>query len=111
VATCVPLVDAVFMRLTPVLPGPMWRRTDHPNLGCGYPVPVFKAIGVMRGSVFQHPDLFHRTREIIPVLWLGELGDKVDASQHLGVTPRTCIDRYVAMVEMRFNPCVVVVEV
>lgn len=70
-----PLVDAVFMRLNPVLPGPMWRRTDHPLLGCGFTVPVYRVVGVMQSSVFQHPDLFHRAREIFPVRWLEELGE------------------------------------
>ena len=104
VATEVPLVDAVLnesMRLNPVLPGPMWRRTDNPIPVCGYAIPGGTEVGVMRLSVFQHAQAFHRAREFVPARWLDDLGDNLDAFQPFGIGPRTCIGRYIAMVEMR----------
>ncbi|KAJ5610690.1 hypothetical protein N7510_007409 [Penicillium lagena] len=104
VAAQVPLVDAVLnesMRLNPVLPGPMWRRTDNPIPVAGYAVPGGTEIGVMRQSIFQHPDSFHRPKEFVPARWMEDLGDNLDAFQPFGVGPRTCIGRYIAMVEMR----------
>ncbi|KAJ5675967.1 hypothetical protein N7462_008864 [Penicillium macrosclerotiorum] len=104
VSVQVPLVDAVLnesMRLNPVLPGPMWRRTDHPIPVCGYAVPGGTEVGVMRLSVFQHPDAFHRAAEFLPARWLQDLGDNLDAFQPFGIGPRTCIGRSIAMVEMR----------
>lgn len=104
VAAKVPLVDAVLnesMRLNPVLPGPMWRRTDHPIVVSGQPVPGGTEVGVMRLSVFQNKDAFHRPHEFVPERWIEDLGDNRDAFQPFGVGPRTCIGRYIAMVEMR----------
>lgn len=104
IATKVPLVDAVLnesMRLNPVLPGPMWRRTDDPIPVCGHAVPGGTEVGVMRLSVFQNPESFHRPREFLPSRWLEDLGDKLDSFQPFGVGSRTCIGRHIAMVEMR----------
>ncbi|KFG79457.1 benzoate 4-monooxygenase cytochrome P450 [Metarhizium anisopliae] len=104
VASKIPMIDAVLnesMRTNPVLPGPMWRRTDAPIVVAGHVVPGGTEVGVMRLSVFQHKDAFHKPKEWIPERWLRNLGDHLEAFQPFGVGPRTCIGRYIAMVEMR----------
>ncbi|KAJ5090865.1 hypothetical protein N7532_009549 [Penicillium argentinense] len=41
------------------------------------------------------------TREFRPARWLDDLGGNLDVFQPFGIGPRTCIDRYIAMMEMR----------
>lgn len=69
IAAQLPLINAVLnesMRLNPVLPGPMWRRTGNPIPVAGYAVPPGGAeLSVMRLSVYQHPDSFHRSKEFV----------------------------------------------
>lgn len=104
VASEVPLVDAVLnesMRMNPVLPGPMWRRTDNPIIVDGHAVPGGTEVGAMRLSIFQHKVAFHRANEWIPERFLKDMGDDLDAFQPFGLGPRTCIGRHIAMVEMR----------
>ncbi|OJJ55057.1 hypothetical protein ASPSYDRAFT_135540 [Aspergillus sydowii CBS 593.65] len=104
VATKVPLLDAVLnesMRLNPVLPGPMWRRTDKAIVVDNVVVPGGTEVGVVRLSVFQNKQAFHKPDQFIPARWLEDMGDNREAFQPFGVGPRTCIGRYIAMVEMR----------
>lgn len=104
VATKVPLLDAVLnesMRLNPVLPGPMWRRTDKPIVVDNVAVPGGTEVGVMRLSVFHSREAFHKPDQFIPARWLEDMGDNREAFQPFGIGPRTCIGRYIAMVEMR----------
>lgn len=104
VANRIPLVDAVLnesMRLNPVLPGPMWRRTDNPIIVDGYAVPGGTEVGAMRLSIFQYKSAFHEPDKWIPQRFIEDLGDNLEAFQPFGLGPRTCIGRHVAMVEMR----------
>lgn len=104
VASQIPLVDAVLnesMRLNPVLPGPMWRRTDKSIVVDGHVVPGGTEVGAMRLSCFHHRGAFHDPQEWKPERFLKDTGDNLDAFQPFGLGPRTCIGRYIAMVEMR----------
>ncbi|KAI9686051.1 MAG: hypothetical protein M1822_004034 [Bathelium mastoideum] len=100
----VPLVDAVInesMRLNPVLPGPMWRRTEKPILIDDQLIPAETEVGVVRLSLFHNKDQIHRPNEFIPRRWMEDMGDNLEGCQPFGAGPRTCIGRYLAMVEMR----------
>ncbi|KAH8806051.1 benzoate 4-monooxygenase cytochrome P450 [Xylogone sp. PMI_703] len=104
VAAKIPLVDAVLnesMRLNPVLPGPMWRRTDHPITVDNQTVPAGTELGVVRLSVFHNKEAFHKPDQFIPMRWIENMGDNLEAFQPFGLGPRTCIGRHIAMVEMR----------
>jgi cytochrome P450 len=100
----IPFMDAVLneaMRITPVLPGPMWRRTDHPLNVCNYPVPGGTELGAMRYNIFRNPKCFHDPTVFKPERWMQDMGDDLEASQPFGLGPRTCIGRNIAWMEMR----------
>ncbi|KAF9885993.1 hypothetical protein FE257_012171 [Aspergillus nanangensis] len=104
----IPYLDAVLnesMRLSPVLPGPMWRRTDNPIPVAGYIVPGNTELGAMRYNIFRNPDVFHRADEYLPQRWMERDGefknDDLEASQPFGLGPRTCIGRNIAWMELR----------
>ncbi|RDW74852.1 hypothetical protein BP6252_05994 [Coleophoma cylindrospora] len=103
-ASKIPLLDAVLneaMRVSPVLPGPMWRRTDNPIEVAGHSVPGGTELGAMRWNIFRHPDYFHSPEVFKPSRWLEDLGDNLDACLPFGLGPRTCIGRNIAMMELR----------
>lgn len=104
VANKLPLVDAVLnesMRTNPVLPGPMWRRTDNPIVVDGVTVPGGTEVGVNRLSVFHNKSAFHKPEQWIPERFMKDMGDNIEAFQPFGLGPRTCIGRHIAMLEMR----------
>lgn len=104
----IPLLDAVLnesMRVSPVLPGPMWRRSDKPIQVAGHIVPGKTEMGAMRHNIFRNEDCFHRATEFLPQRWLERDGvfkdDNLETSQPFGLGPRTCIGRNIAWMEMR----------
>ncbi|KAL5358309.1 cytochrome P450 [Aspergillus floccosus] len=108
IAQKIPYLDAVLnesMRVSPVLPGPMWRHTDNPIPVAGYMVPAHTELGAMRYNIFRNPDVFHRADEFLPQRWMQRDGefrdDDLEASQPFGLGPRTCIGRNIAWMELR----------
>lgn len=104
----IPYLDAVLnesMRVSPVLPGPMWRRTDNAIPVAGHMVPAHTELGAMRYNIFRNSDIFHRADEYLPQRWMERDGefrnDNLEASQPFGLGPRTCIGRNIAWMEMR----------
>lgn len=93
------------MRVSPVLPGPMWRRTDNPIPVAGHFVPARTELGAMRYNIFRNPDVFHRADEYLPQRWMERDGefkdDNLDVCQPFGLGPRTCIGRNIAWMELR----------
>ncbi|KAJ5133414.1 hypothetical protein N7526_004779 [Penicillium atrosanguineum] len=108
VAQKIPYLDAVInesMRVSPVLPGPMWRHTDNPIPVAGHMVPAHTELGAMRYNIFRNPEVFHRADEFLPQRWMDRNGefknDDLEASQPFGLGPRTCIGRNIAWMELR----------
>ncbi|KAH8879297.1 benzoate 4-monooxygenase cytochrome P450 [Thozetella sp. PMI_491] len=100
----IPYLDAVAneaMRVTPVLPGAMWRRADHPLVVCGHPVPAGTDAGAMRWCIFRNPKCFHDPTSFNPQRWIDDNGDNLDACIPFGIGPRTCIGRNIAWMELR----------
>jgi cytochrome P450 len=86
----IPYLDAVLneaMRVTPVLPGPMWRRTDNPIVVCGYPVPGGTELGALRYNIFRNPKAFHEPEKFKPQRWMEDMGDDLEASVPFGESP------------------------
>ncbi|EXJ81947.1 hypothetical protein A1O1_08014 [Capronia coronata CBS 617.96] len=101
-------LDAVLnetMRVSPVLPGPMWRRTDVPISVAGYMVPGKTELGAMRYNIFRNPKAFHDPTSFKPERWIEDMGDNLDACQPFGLGPRTCIGRNIAWMELRLIIC------
>ena len=104
----IPYLDAVLkesMRVSPVLPGPMWRHTDYPIPVAGHMIPPHTELGAMRYNIFRNPDLFHRADEFLPQRWMEREGvfrdDDLEANQPFGLGPWTCIGRNIAWMELR----------
>ncbi|KAI0965286.1 benzoate 4-monooxygenase cytochrome P450 [Xylaria arbuscula] len=100
----IPYLDAVAneaMRISPVLPGAMWRRADHPLVVCGYPVPAGSDMGAMRYCIFRNPEYFHDPASFKPQRWVEDSGDNLEACIPFGIGPRTCIGRNIAWMELR----------
>ncbi|KAI8635559.1 benzoate 4-monooxygenase cytochrome P450 [Xylariaceae sp. FL1651] len=100
----IPYLDAVAkeaMRVTPVLPGAMWRRADHPLVVCGYPVPAGTDMGAMRSCIFQNPQYFHDPTTFKPQRWMEDMGDNLEVFIPFGTGPRACIGRNIAWMELR----------
>ncbi|OCL10396.1 benzoate 4-monooxygenase cytochrome P450 [Glonium stellatum] len=89
------------MRVTPVLPGPMWRRADHTIQVGEHLVPPETDMGVVRWCIFRHPKCFNEPTIFKPERWIEDQGDDLTVAQPFGVGPRMCIGRNIALMEMR----------
>jgi len=55
----------------------------------------------MRWNIFRNPDYFHEPEVFKPSRWSGDMGDNLEVCMPFGLGPRTCIGRYIAMMELR----------
>jgi cytochrome P450 len=103
-AAAIPYLEAVMneaMRVSPVLPGPMWRRASHVLKVGEHIIPPETDVGLIRWCVFRDPTCFNEPTKFKPERWIEDQGDNLSVAQPFGVGPRMCIGRNIALMEMR----------